>query len=118
MNLEFNRNEDVIKRALSEMKQRFAQVSLGGGKKAIAKQKEKNKLTARQRIDYLLEAEQADLGIVVNRDTQVIEYCRLQRAKAPVRPEVDGLAPGIGHIDALHPEIGNTHVQIAWNAEH
>jgi 3-methylcrotonyl-CoA carboxylase beta subunit len=56
MNLEFNRNEDVIKRALSEMKQRFAQVSLGGGKKAIAKQKEKNKLTARERIDYLLDA--------------------------------------------------------------
>ncbi len=41
MNLEFNRNEDVIKRALSEMKQRFAQVALGGGKKAIAKKKEK-----------------------------------------------------------------------------
>ncbi|MBO9205010.1 MULTISPECIES: acyl-CoA carboxylase subunit beta [Niastella] len=55
MNLEFNRNEDVIKRALSEMKQRFAQVALGGGKKAIAKQKEKNKLTARERIDYLLD---------------------------------------------------------------
>src|SRR6201991_876705 len=55
MNLEFNRNEDVMKRALSEMKQRFAQVALGGGKKAIAKQKEKNKLTARERIDYLVD---------------------------------------------------------------
>jgi acetyl-CoA carboxylase carboxyltransferase component len=55
MNLEFNRNEDVIKRALSEMQQRFAQVALGGGKKAIAKQKEKNKLTARERISYLLD---------------------------------------------------------------
>src|SRR3954470_5209281 len=56
MNLEFNRNEDVIKRAISEMKQRFAQVALGGGKKAIAKQKEKNKLTARERIEYLIDA--------------------------------------------------------------
>jgi 3-methylcrotonyl-CoA carboxylase beta subunit len=55
MNLEFNRNEDVMKRALSEMQQRFAQVALGGGKKAIAKQKEKNKLTARERISYLLD---------------------------------------------------------------
>ncbi|OQP62372.1 methylcrotonoyl-CoA carboxylase [Niastella vici] len=55
MNLEFNRNEDVMKRALSEMNQRFAQVALGGGKKAIAKQKEKNKLTARERINYLLD---------------------------------------------------------------
>ncbi|RYY90086.1 MAG: acyl-CoA carboxylase subunit beta [Chitinophagaceae bacterium] len=30
-------------------------IYLGGGKKAIAKQKEKNKLTARERIDYLLD---------------------------------------------------------------
>jgi Acetyl-CoA carboxylase, carboxyltransferase component (subunits alpha and beta) len=57
MNLEFNRNEDVMKRALSEMRQRFAQVALGGGKKAIAKQKEKNKLTARERVDYLRDAD-------------------------------------------------------------
>src|SRR5690349_22289184 len=55
MNLDFNRNEDIMKRSLSEMQQRFAQVALGGGKKAIAKQKEKNKLTARERIDYLLD---------------------------------------------------------------
>src|SRR5688572_2366001 len=57
MNLDFNRNEDIMKRALSEMQQRFAQVALGGGKKAIAKQKEKNKLTARERISYLLDAD-------------------------------------------------------------
>ncbi|WP_205510749.1 acyl-CoA carboxylase subunit beta [Longitalea arenae] len=57
MNIEFNRNEDVMKRSLSEMQQRFAQVALGGGKKAIAKQKEKNKLTARERIKYLLDAD-------------------------------------------------------------
>lgn len=57
MNLEFNRNEDLMKRALSEMRQRFAQVALGGGKKAIAKQKEKNKLTARERVDYLRDAD-------------------------------------------------------------
>jgi 3-methylcrotonyl-CoA carboxylase beta subunit len=55
MNLDFNRNEDIMKRSLSEMQQRFAQVALGGGKKAIAKQKEKNKLTARERISYLLD---------------------------------------------------------------
>ena len=57
MNLEFNKNEDIMKRALSEMHQRFAHVALGGGKKAIAKQKEKNKLTARERISYLLDAD-------------------------------------------------------------
>lgn len=55
MDLEFNRNEDVMKRALSEMRQRLDQVKLGGGRKAIEKQREKNKLTARERIAYLLD---------------------------------------------------------------
>lgn len=53
MNLEFNKNEDLMKRALSELRQRFDQIALGGGKKSIEKQREKNKLTARERIEYL-----------------------------------------------------------------
>ncbi|WP_276486080.1 acyl-CoA carboxylase subunit beta [Paraflavitalea pollutisoli] len=53
MNLEFNKNEDAIKLALSQLRQRLDLVGLGGGKKAIEKQHEKNKLTARERIDYL-----------------------------------------------------------------
>ena len=53
MNLEFNRNEDSMKMLLSDMRQRLQKIYEGGGKKAIEKQKEKNKLTARQRIEYL-----------------------------------------------------------------
>lgn len=53
MNLEFNRNEDVMKLSVSQLRQRLNQVSLGGGKKSQDKQKEKNKLTARERIEYL-----------------------------------------------------------------
>jgi len=53
MNLEYNKNEDVMKLALSQLRQRFDQVALGGGKKAIEKQREKKKLTARERIEYL-----------------------------------------------------------------
>lgn len=52
-NLEFNKNEDAMKLAVSTMKQRHAQVSLGGGKKAIDKAREKGKLTPRERIEYL-----------------------------------------------------------------
>jgi 3-methylcrotonyl-CoA carboxylase beta subunit len=55
MDLEFNRNEDVMKLALSEMRKRFEVISQGGGKKAIEKQREKNKWTARERIAYLLD---------------------------------------------------------------
>ena len=40
---------------LQELQVRFQQIALGGGQKAIAKQHEKNKLTARERIAYLLD---------------------------------------------------------------
>jgi acetyl-CoA carboxylase carboxyltransferase component len=53
MNLATNRNEDAMRLLISQLKQRFAIVALGGGKKNIEKQKEKNKLTARERIEYL-----------------------------------------------------------------
>jgi 3-methylcrotonyl-CoA carboxylase beta subunit len=55
MNIEFNKNEDAMKQALSQLSQRFEKIKLGGGQKAIAKQKEKNKLTARERINYLVD---------------------------------------------------------------
>lgn len=55
MHIEQNRNEDALKLALSELRTRLAQISLGGGKKAIEKQHEKNKLTARERISYLVD---------------------------------------------------------------
>src|SRR5687768_17022436 len=57
MDVVFNRNEDVMKLSLSQLRQSLQQVALGGGKKAIAKQREKNKLTARERIEYLLDAD-------------------------------------------------------------
>ena len=43
MNLTQNRNEDWMKLMLSEMKQRMEKIALGGGKKAIEKQRERNK---------------------------------------------------------------------------
>ena len=57
MNIEFNRNEDSMKMLLSDMRQRLQKIYEGGGKKAIEKQKEKNKLTARQRIEYLIDTD-------------------------------------------------------------
>ncbi|MDO8997255.1 MAG: carboxyl transferase domain-containing protein [Sediminibacterium sp.] len=58
MNLNENRNEDWMKLMLSEMRQRMEKIALGGGKKAIEKQKERNKLTARERIAYLCDSTQ------------------------------------------------------------
>jgi 3-methylcrotonyl-CoA carboxylase beta subunit len=55
MNPDFNSNHDLNKSALSQVQQRFEQIALGGGRKAIDKQHEKNKLTPRERIAYLID---------------------------------------------------------------
>lgn len=63
MNLTQNRNEDWMKLMLSEMRERMEKIALGGGKKAIEKQKERNKLTARERIEYLCDNNQPFIEI-------------------------------------------------------
>ena len=63
MNIEFNRNEDAMKMLLSEMRQRLQKIYEGGGKKAIEKQKQKNKLTPRQRIEYLTDKDKPFIEI-------------------------------------------------------
>ncbi|MBS1751159.1 MAG: acyl-CoA carboxylase subunit beta [Bacteroidetes bacterium] len=53
MDIQNNKNEDTQRLALSQVKMKLEKIYAGGGKKAIEKQKEKNKLTARERIAYL-----------------------------------------------------------------
>src|SRR5450432_1184605 len=55
MDLDFNKNEDNMKQALTQLRNRFQKIAVGGGVKSIEKQHEKNKLTARERIAYLLD---------------------------------------------------------------
>ena len=55
MDLNFNKNEDHNKLLLSDLKRRFTQVKLGGGQKRIDKLHGEGKMTARERIDYLLD---------------------------------------------------------------
>ncbi len=64
MNVEFNRNEDQLKQLSFNLTQKFQKVALGGGEKRIAAHKAKGKLTARERIDYLLDkgAAQVEIG--------------------------------------------------------
>lgn len=67
MDIKFNQNEDVNKLMLSELKKRLAKVALGGGKAKIEKQHAKGKMTARERIDYLLDkkSERIEIGAFV-----------------------------------------------------
>ncbi len=63
MDLNFNKNEDHNKLLLSDLKQRFAKVKLGGGEKRIEKLHSEGKLTARERIDYLLDDKASSIEI-------------------------------------------------------
>lgn len=55
MDIKYNQNEDANKLQLSELRKKLAEVSLGGGKAGIEKQHAKGKMTARERIEYLLD---------------------------------------------------------------
>jgi acetyl-CoA carboxylase carboxyltransferase component len=53
VNLEFNKNEDQMRLLVGKTRRLMDEISLGGGAKAAAKQKEKGKMLARERIDFL-----------------------------------------------------------------
>ncbi len=55
MDIKFNKNEDVNKLKVAELRDKLTKVYLGGGEKRIEKHHAKGKLTARERIDFLLD---------------------------------------------------------------
>ena len=63
MDLNFNKNEDYNKLLVSDLRKRFIKVKLGGGQKRIDKHHEKGKMTARERIDYLLDPKAKSIEI-------------------------------------------------------
>ena len=63
VDLEFNKNDDSLRLLISEMKRKHAIISLGGGKKKIESQHGLGKLTARERIEYLKDADSDFLEI-------------------------------------------------------
>ena len=63
MDLNFNKNEDYNKLLVTHLNKRLAKVKLGGGKVKIEKEHAKGKLTARERIDYLLDSKSKSIEI-------------------------------------------------------
>ena len=63
MDLNFNKNEDYNKLLVTDLKKRLVQIKLGGGKSKIEKEHAKGKLTARERIDYLLDPKSKSIEI-------------------------------------------------------
>src|SRR5687767_8047192 len=90
MNIESNKNEDGMRLALSQLNSRFEKVALGGGKKAIEKQHEKKKLTARERINYL-----------IDKDSDFIEigaFAGFEMYQEQVGCPAGGTVAGLGYI--------------------
>ena len=63
MDINFNKNEDHNKLLASRLRQKLAKVKLGGGEKRIEKHHAKGKMTARERIDYLLDTKKPAIEI-------------------------------------------------------
>ena len=63
MDINFNKNEDHNKLLITDLKQKFAKIKLGGGEKRIEKLHSEGKMTARERIDYLLDANAKNIEI-------------------------------------------------------
>ena len=63
MDLACNTNEDYNKLARDQVRQRWEQIKLGGGEKALEKLHSQGKLSARERIDYLLDKDKPRVEI-------------------------------------------------------
>ena len=63
MDIQFNTNEDYNKLALSELRKRLKKVKEGGGKKNLEKLHSQGKLSARERIEYLLDNDKPQIEI-------------------------------------------------------
>jgi len=63
MDIQFNTNEDYNKLVLSQLRKRLKKVKEGGGKKNLEKLHSQGKLSARERIEYLLDNDKSQIEI-------------------------------------------------------
>lgn len=63
MDLEFNKREDQNKLKLAEINRLLGQIKKGGGEKRLQKQRDEGKLTARERVEYLLDKNSESIEI-------------------------------------------------------
>ncbi|MDZ4751037.1 MAG: carboxyl transferase domain-containing protein [Flavobacteriales bacterium] len=62
-NLEFNRNEDVMMQLIGNLRRKLDKIYLGGGTDKLEKEKKKGKMSARERIEYLLDRDSRQIEI-------------------------------------------------------
>lgn len=63
MDIEFNKNQDKMSLLISGMEKKLEKIYLGGGKTRIAKTHEQGKMTARERINFLIDKDSKTIEI-------------------------------------------------------
>ncbi|AZA86923.1 acyl-CoA carboxylase subunit beta [Chryseobacterium shandongense] len=63
MDIEFNKREDQNRLKLSEINRLLAEIKKGGGEKRLQKLREEGKMTARERVEYLLDKDSDSIEI-------------------------------------------------------
>ncbi|MDR2206710.1 MAG: acyl-CoA carboxylase subunit beta [Flavobacteriaceae bacterium] len=63
MDLEFNKREDFNKLKLADIQKLLAKIEKGGGEKRLQKLRDEGKMTARERIEYLLDKNSKSIEI-------------------------------------------------------
>lgn len=90
MNLEFNKNEDHNRQLAGHLQTKLGKIKQGGGPERVEKQHQKGKLTARERINYLVDKRKAFLEIgAFAGDGMYEDYGGCPSA---------GVVTGIGHV--------------------
>ncbi len=97
MNTTYNSNEDWMKLLISKTNQHLQQIHLGGGAKSMAKQKERNKLSARERINYLCDNERPFVEIGA--------FAGFEMYEAEGGCPAGGTVAGIGYISGQQAVI-------------
>ncbi|WP_294267795.1 carboxyl transferase domain-containing protein [uncultured Chryseobacterium sp.] len=63
MDIEFNKREDQNRLKLSEINRLLSEIKKGGGEKRLQKLREEGKMTARERVEYLLDKDSDSIEI-------------------------------------------------------
>lgn len=88
--IETSRNEDINKQLLYELNARRKKIKDGGGQKSAAKQKEKGKLLARERIAYLIDP--------TTEFTEFGEFAAYEMYKEEGGCPAAGVITGLGYV--------------------
>lgn len=102
INLDRNKNQDAMQLAVSRLNHRLQKIHLGGGEKRIARQHDKGKMTARERIEYL-------------RDTDS-EFLELGALAAYGMYEAEGGCPAAGTVFGIGYVAGRQCLIVANDA--